>query len=78
MTLAEQWVDDGLIDDQARDKIKAEFNNTKRKTLNVVPGFLVSREWDLDTVIQWEKSGELETQIGNALATLLKTWGEEL
>lgn len=77
-TLAEQWMDKGLIDKQARDEIKAEFNNTKRKTLNVVPGFSVSLEWDLDTVIQWEKSGELETQIANALATLLETWGEEL
>ena len=78
LTLAEQWVDEGLIDNQARDKIKAEFNNTKRRTLNVVPGFSVSQEWDLDTVIQWEKSEELETQIGKVLKTLLKTWGEEL
>ena len=78
LTLAEQWVDEGLIDNQAREKIKAEFNNTKRRTLNVVPGFSVSQEWDLDTVIQWEKSEELETQIGKALAIPLKTWGEEL
>lgn len=77
-TLVEQWVGDGLIQSEDREKFVEIELNKNYPYLNVVPGFLVSREWDLDTVIQWEKSEELETQIGNELAIPLKTWGEEL
>lgn len=74
-----------LIRSADREKIEAEFNNTKRQSLNVVPGFLVSREWDLDTVIELEEREEEELEeeglkelIIDALAVPLATWGETL
>ena len=74
--LAEQWEDEGLITREDRGKIEGQFNSTKRETLNVIPGFSVSRVWNLNTVIELEEHGELEADIINALATPLKSWGE--
>ena len=74
--LAEQWEDEGLITREDRGKIEGQFNSTKRETLNVIPGFSVSRVWNLDTVIELEENGELEADIINTLATPLKSWGE--
>lgn len=74
--LAEQWEHEGLISSADRKKIEDEFINTKRKNINIVPGFSISREWDLDTVIELEKRGELEACIIDALATPLETWEE--
>ena len=74
--LAEQWEDEGLITREDRGKIEGQFNSTKRETLNVIPGFSVSRVWNLNTVIELEEQGELEADIINALAIPLKIWGE--
>ena len=76
LPLAEQWEREGLIRSEDRDKIKDEFSSTKRRSLNVVPGFSVSREWALNTVVKLEEQGKLEACIIDALATLLATWGE--
>ena len=78
LPLADQWEREGLIRSEDRDKIKDEFKKTKRQSLNVVPGFSVSREWELDTVIELEKQGKLEACIIDALATPFATWGETL
>ncbi len=78
LPLAEQWEREGLIRSEDRDKIKGQFSNTKRRNLNVVPGLSVSREWDLDTVIELEERRELEAYIIDTLATPLATWGETL
>ncbi len=78
LSLVKQWERKGLIMSDDRTRIEDEFNNTDRKTLNVVPGFSVSREWDIDTVIEWEKRGVLEKNIIDALKTPLETWGEML
>ena len=85
LRLVKKWEREHLICSADREKIEAEFNNTKRQSLNVVPGFLVSREWDLDTVIELEEREEEELEeeglkelIIDALATPLATWGETL
>lgn len=78
LPLSEQWKREGLIGAEDRDKIKDQFIYTKRRSLNVVPGFSVSREWDLDTVSELEKRGNLEACIIDALATPLAAWGETL
>ena len=78
LSLAEQWEREGLIMSEDLDKIRDLFRNTNMQSLNVVPGFSVTREWDLDTVIELEKRGELEECIIDALATPLATWGETL
>lgn len=78
LCLAKQWEHDRLISSEGRREIEAEFNNGARQSLNVVPGFSVSREWDRKTVIDLEKRGELEKYIIDALATPLATWGETL
>ena len=78
LCLAKQWEREHLISLADREKIEAEFNNTKRQSLNVVPGFLVSREWDLNTVIELEEQEELEACIIAALAAPLETWRETL
>lgn len=77
LTLAERWESNGLINSGDRARIEAEFTNTQRKTLNVIPGFEVSREWDLD---EWEPRGPgaLQADIVDALAAPLTTWGETL
>ena len=76
--LADQWEHEGLISSADRKKIEDEFINTNRKNINIVPGFSIYREWDLDIVIELEKRGELEACIIDALATLLATWEETL
>ena len=78
LRLAKQWEREGLIMVEDLDKIKDQFKKTERQSLNVVPGFSVSREWDRKTVIDLEKRGELEKYIIDALATPLATWGETL
>lgn len=78
LRLAVQWEREGLIMAGGLNEIKDQFKNTERQSLNVVPGFSVTREWDLDTVIELEKRGELEACIIDALATPLATWGETL
>lgn len=78
LRLVKKWERKHLIRSADREKIEAEFNNTKRQSLNVVPGFLVSREWDLDTVIKLEERRELEKCIIAALAAPLATWRETL
>ena len=72
--LANQWEHEGLISSADRMKIEDEFINTNRPNINVVPGFYVYREWNLDTVIELEKRGELKEYIINALAAPLATW----
>ena len=84
LRLVKKWERKHLIRSADREKIEAEFNNTKRQSLNVVPGFLVYREWDLDTVIKLEEQEEelkeegLKELIIDALAAPLATWGETL
>ena len=78
LSLAEQYVREGLITSEDLDKIRDLFRNTNIQRLNVVPGFYIYREWDLDTVIELEKRGELKEYIIDALATPLATWGETL
>ena len=85
LRLVKKWERKHLIRSADREKIEAEFNNTKRQSLNVVPGFLVYREWDLDTVIKLEEQEEEELEeeglkelIIDALAAPLATWGETL
>ena len=77
LCLVKEWEREHLISSADREKIKAEFKNTKRQSLNVVPGFLVSREWDLNTVIELEEREELEECIIDALDAPLATWGEK-
>ena len=78
LCLAKQWEYDRLISSEGRREIEAEFNERKRQSLNVIPGFSVSREWDLKTVIDLEERGELEKYLIDVLATPLATWGETL
>ena len=76
--LAKQWENEGLITSDDLRKLQYQFNSTKRKTLNVIPGFSVSREWNLDTVIDLEERRELENHIIDALKTPLDSWRETL
>ena len=76
--LAKQWENEGLITSDDLRKLQDQFNNTNRKTLNVIPGFSVSKVWNLDTVIDLEEQGELEKSIVEALVTLLDSWAETL
>lgn len=78
LRLSNQWARKGVISSEDCDKIKDEFSTTERSYLNVVPGFSVYREWDLDTVIELEDRKELESSITEALLRPLNTWGEEL
>ena len=76
--LAEEWEDGGLVTREDRSEIEGQFNSTNRETLNVIPGFSVSRVWNLNAVIELEERGELQADIINALTTPLKSWGETL
>lgn len=76
--LAKQWENEGLITSDNLRELQDQFNSTNRKTLNVVPGFSVSRVWNLDTVIDLEEQKKLENHIIQALATPLNSWGETL
>ena len=46
LRLAVQWEREGLIMAGGLNEIKDQFKNTERQSLNVVPGFSVTREWD--------------------------------
>ncbi len=76
--LADQWEKQRLITREDLGKIEYQFNFTKRKTLNVIPGFSVSQEWNLNTVIDLEEGEELEARVIDALTTPLSSWGETL
>ena len=78
LPLAESWEQEGLITGTGRSEIEYQFNETRRRTLNVVPGFSVIREWGLDTVIELEESEELEAHLIEALAAPLDSWNESL
>lgn len=77
LRLSKQWAHEGVISSEDCDKIKDQFSKTERSTLNVVPGFSVYREWDLDTVIELEDQEKLESSITEALLLPLKTWAEK-
>ena len=74
----ELWEYKGFISSENGAEIEAQFINTDMNHINITPGFSISREWDLDTVIKLEERGELEACIIDALATPLATWGETL
>ena len=76
--LAEQWEDHGLITHDDRMKIQDQFDSTRRETLNVIPGFSLSRVWDLNTLSELEENDELEEQILDSLRAPLDCWGEEI
>ena len=76
--LIEQWEYWGLISSGDREEIEYQRNETNRPYLDVNPEFSVSREWNLDTVIELEERGKLEAYIIDALATPLATWEEPL
>ncbi|MCY3751305.1 MAG: hypothetical protein OXG54_07900 [Gammaproteobacteria bacterium] len=76
--LAKQWENEGLIASDDLQKLQDQFNSTNRKTLNVIPGFTVSRTWNLNEVIDLEEQGRLEECIIEALSTPLSSWGETL
>lgn len=78
LPLGESWEQDGLITGTGRGEIEYQFNETRRRTLNVVPGFSVIREWRLRTVIELEERGELEAHLIDALAAPLESWNESL
>ena len=78
VALAEQWENEGLITREDRDKIEYQFNFTRRQTLNVIPGFSVTRSWDLRYVTNLEQQQKLEAYIIYALATPLSSWRETL
>ena len=66
--LTKEWERQGLISSVDREQIEKE-RRTNRQWLDVNPEFWVSREWDLDTVIELENQGTLEQHIIDALAT---------
>ncbi len=75
--LVKQWESEGIITSDDLDKLNALFEKNY-PTLNVNPGFSVSREWNLDTVIDLEERRELEHHIIDALKAPLASWGEIL
>lgn len=75
--LVKQWESEGIITSDDLDKLNALFDKNY-STLNVNPGFSVSREWNLDTVIDLEERRELENHIIDALKAPLASWGEIL
>ena len=78
LPLAQRWERDGLITGQGLVAIEKQFKSTKRRTLNVVPGFSVIRRWAVDTLIELEERKELEAHFNDALAVPLDSWGETL
>lgn len=80
--LIEEWRRQGLITSCIN--ISGDHENiedqrtTNRQYLDVNPEFEISREWNLDTVIELEKQAKLEEHIIDALNAALATWGETL
>ncbi len=78
LPLLKSWEREGFISLEKRTEIENKFINTGRTRINIIPGFTVFREWDLDTVIKLEERKELEKCIIAALAAPLATWRETL
>ena len=76
--LIEQWEHKDLVSSEDRQQIENEREEAKREYLDVNPEFSVFRDWKLDTVIELEERGKLETDIIEAIARPLATWGETL
>ncbi len=78
MNFLDELEHENLINTQNRKQIEAEFFTGKIPYMNFAPGFEISRTWDLDQVIQWEKKNKLEGRIIDALNTPLAAWGEKI
>ena len=74
----ELWEYKGFISSENSAEIETQFINTNRNHINITPGFSVSREWNLATIIELENRRELEACILDALTSPLATWGETL
>ena len=75
--LLAQWLHDGWISPGEQAQIKAEFIDTRRPHMNVVPGYSFEREWPGEEVNELERTGKLEAHMVEALGEVLKTWGED-
>ena len=76
--LVDSWKRDGLINSENAREIENEFIETERRFINIIPGFEVYREWDIEEVIELEKRGKLNANILESLGHVLKTWKETL
>jgi len=72
------WRRLGLISSSDEAKLWREFGETQRPFLNVVPGFSLSREWPMETVVELEAESRLADELIDALRVPLATWGESI
>jgi len=72
------WHDRGLLDSATLEDVRLHFFQTRRKHINIIPGFEVSRVWEQSAVQELEESGELEAALIAAFKEPLATWSEAL
>ena len=77
-SLIQRWKSRELISPVDEAPLRRKFGETRRGYLNLVPGFCLTREWPLPSVIEMESEGRLESDLIAALHVALATWGESL
>ena len=73
-----QLENNNLLSELELEQIKASFFAGDITRMNVAPVFAISREWNLNNVVQWEENHELEDRMIEELNILLTAWGEKL
>lgn len=70
------WTDRGLISSPDAKELLRCFGETGRTFLNVVPGFGLTREWPMRSIMEMEAEGRLENELVAAIRIPLAAWGE--
>lgn len=68
----------GLIGERDQIELDNHFRDTSRSTMNVIPGFIVTRTWDKVDALRLDSSGAFEHECLERINQALSTWGQKL
>lgn len=72
-------VKDEVISEESLPELKAEFDETKRNHVNIVPGLRLARIWPKSEALDLdEEPGRFASIISSGLAKVLPLWGQSL
>ncbi len=74
----DRWVDTGMVSEEDREEVGRHFLETRRDRVNVIPGFGVSRRWEVSELSAMENAGTLVSQLVQHFDDVLRTWGESM
>ena len=73
-----RWLGLGLISETDVDALNRQFGETRRRSMNVIPGLSLRRDWPLTKIRELESEGQLEKELWEAAREPFSAWREEL